>query len=90
VFPQHPSEPLLIFIAISGLIILIRLIYLARAYQYKNTIYLRDGRIIKGKIIKQSSNNLTKVRTKSNEIFVFKSEEIEKIIPKEKEGLFSK
>lgn len=49
------------------------------AQNYTETIYLKNGGIIKGIIIEQIPNDNVKIRTKDGNVFVYKFDEISKI-----------
>lgn len=52
---------------------------------YEEVVYLKNGSIIHGVIIEQVPNVSLKIKTKDQNIFVFKMEEIEKITKEETE-----
>ena len=44
------------------------------------TVYLKNGGIVKGEIIEQVPNQSLKVRTKDGNVFVYQMEEVERIV----------
>jgi hypothetical protein len=46
----------------------------------EDVVYLKNGSIVRGTIIEQIPNQTIKIQTKDQNVFVFKSDEIEKIV----------
>jgi hypothetical protein len=51
----------------------------AQAQQYEDVVYLKNSSIIRGIIIEQIPNELLKIKTREENVFVYKMEEVEKI-----------
>lgn len=49
------------------------------AQSYQETIYLKNGSVIKGEVIEQNIGESIKIKTKDGSIFVYKFSEVEKI-----------
>lgn len=76
---------MLVFLTASGVI---------AQQQMQDVVYLKDGAIIRGMIIEMSPNASVKVQMKDGSVFVFKMENVEKIVkemsPEKDEGEESK
>ena len=53
---------------------------------YQDVVYLKNGSIIHGVLIEQIPNQSVKIKTRDENVFVFKTEEIEKITREEVKG----
>jgi TM2 domain-containing membrane protein YozV len=69
------------FILLIGLLSLF--LISAKAQNYEDVVYLKNGSIIRGLIIEQIPNQTIKIQTKDRNVFVFTITEIEKIAKEE-------
>jgi hypothetical protein len=72
-----PGEILLLLAIAFGIVFLFRR---ATRKKYGDTITLKNGSVIHGKITEQNPNASVTIETKDKNVFVYKNEDIEKII----------
>jgi hypothetical protein len=66
-------------------VVILWAINMLKAQQYIDVVYLKNGSIIRGVILEQIPNQSIKIKTADKSLFVYKMDEVDKIVKEESE-----